>query len=391
MKQNNSIQQLQRLGQSVWIDYTRRDLIANGELRRMIDEDFVTGMTSNPSIFEKAIAGSVHYDDDIRDMAFQGRTPVAIYEALSRTDIQQAADEFQSVYQKTHGNDGFVSLEVNPHLANDTRGTILEARRLWREVRRPNTLIKVPATPEGVPAIKQLISDGINVNITLLFGLRRYEEVINAYIAGIGERVEQGKEVESLVSVASFFLSRIDAMIDPLLDRIIQKGGRESAIARPMRGTAAVASAAAAYALQKKMFSSSVFKVLTANGARSQKLLWASTSAKDPLFDELKYVESLAGPNTITTLTPKTLAAYKARGKRAEAFDAEDATYRALDRRLCQLGINLDDIAETLESEGVAKFTAAFDKLIAEIQKKSKLNQAVTFEEKKGNVYDTQH
>lgn len=390
MKQHNSLKDLQRLGQSIWIDYTRRDLIAKGELRRMIDEDAVTGMTSNPSIFENAIAGSDLYDEDIRDMAFHGRTPIAIYEALSRTDIQQAADEFRGVYEKTDGDDGFVSLEVNPHLAHETHGTIVEARRLWRMLGRPNAFIKVPATAEGIPAIKQLTSDGINVNVTLLFGLPRYEQVVGAYIAGIKERVEQGKKVENVVSVASFFLSRIDAMVDPLLDKLIHKDGPGTATARMARGSSAIASASAAFELQRKVFGAPDFQELIVEGARPQKLLWASTSAKDPSFDELKYVESLVAAGTITTLTPKTLAAYKIKGKPAETFRAERETYDTLKGSLGELGVNLDGVAEKLEAEGIAKFTEAFDKLIFAIKNKSKQNQAISIEEK-GYAYDSQH
>ncbi len=390
MEPHNALKEIQRRGQSICIDYTRRDLIANGELRRMINEDAVTGMTSNPAIFEKAIAGSDLYDEEIKEMGFHGRAPIAIYEALGRADLQQAADEFRSIFDATDGNDGFVSLEVNPHLAHETKGTVVEARRLWRALDRPNTFIKVPATAEGIPAIQQLVSDGINVNITLLFGLRRYEQVIEAYIAGVKDRVAQGKDVRNVASVASFFLSRIDAKIDPLLDEIRDENSHRSQLASELRGRAAIASAAAAYDTQRKVFGSDTFERLAARGARPQKLLWASTSAKDPFYDELKYVESLIARDTITTLTPETLAAYKQQGNASGTFEAVAPDYEALEGRLSELGIDIRAVAEELEAEGVAKFTAAFDKLIAAIKEKSQQNQAITIEEK-GYIHDAQH
>ena len=228
----NHLKQLGMLGQSIWLDYIRRDLIAGGELRRLIKEDGLRGMTSNPSIFEKAIAGSHEYDEDIRTMALDGKDCKAIYEALSQHDVQGAADEFRPVYDETDGKDGYVSLEVNPHLAHDTEGTIAEARRLWAALNRPNVFIKVPATTEGLPAIQQLISEGINVNVTLLFGLPRYRQVAEAYITGMEECLAQGKPVKHVASVASFFVSRIDTLVDPLLEKIIAQGGEAAELAK---------------------------------------------------------------------------------------------------------------------------------------------------------------
>src|SRR5881409_1146585 len=226
VSKKNALLALAELGQSIWLDYTRRDLILSGELRRLIEEDGLRGMTSNPSIFEKAIVGSQIYEEDIRAMTFDGQSPKMIYETLSQRDVQGAADEFRSVYDETDARDGFVSLEVNPHLTHDTKGTIVEARRLWRALKRPNVFIKVPATAEGLPAIQQLIGEGINVNITLLFGLPRYRQVAAAYIAGIEARAVQGKSVAHLASVASFFVSRIDTLVDPLLEKLIAHGGK---------------------------------------------------------------------------------------------------------------------------------------------------------------------
>ena len=240
---NNSLKQLAALGQSIWLDYIRRDLIASGGLRRLIEEDGLRGMTSNPSIFEKAIAESHDYDEDIRAMALEGKGAKAIYETLSQRDVQSAADEFRPLYDRTDGNDGYVSLEINPHLAHDTPGTIEEARRLWTALNRPNVFIKVPAAAEGVPAIQQLISEGISVNVTLLFGLPRYRQVTDAYIAGIKARAAQGKPVKHVASVASFFVSRIDAMVDPLLEKRITQGGGEGDVEKQVHGQVATFSA----------------------------------------------------------------------------------------------------------------------------------------------------
>ena len=224
--EDNPLKKLGTLGQSIWLDYIRRDLIVSGELRRMIEEDGLRGMTSNPSIFEKAIAGSHDYDEDIRAMVHEGKGVKAIYEALSQRDVQSAADEFRPLYDKTDGKDGYVSLEVNPHLAHDTRGTMQEARRLWIALNRPNVFIKVPATAEGLPVIQQLISEGINVNVTLLFGIPRYRQVVEAYLAGIEARATQAKPIKSVASVASFFVSRIDALVDPMLEKLSPKAAR---------------------------------------------------------------------------------------------------------------------------------------------------------------------
>src|ERR1041384_655720 len=307
LSKSNPLLALTALGQSIWRDYTRRDLILSGELRRMIEEDGLRGMTSNPSIFEKAIVGSQNYQDDIRAMTLGGQSPKMIYETLSQRDVQGAADEFRSVYDETDARDGYVSLEVNPHLAHDTKGTIIEARRLWRALNRLNVFIKVPATAEGLPAIQQLISEGINVNITLLFGLPRYRQVAAAYIAGFEARAAQGKAVEHVASVASFFVSRIDALVDPLLEKLIEQGGKEAAVAKKGQGQVAMASATMAYQIHKEILGSDRFRKLADRGARVQGLLWASTSTKNPDYSDIKYVEALTGPDTINTVTVETL------------------------------------------------------------------------------------
>src|ERR1043166_2306239 len=371
MMKDNPLLKLKKLGQSIWLDYTRRDLIAGGALRRLIKEDGLRGMTSNPSIFEKAIANSRNYDEDIRAMAHEGKDTNAIYEALSQRDVQSAADEFRPVYNTEDANDGYVSLEVNPHLAHDTAGTIAEARRLWTALDRPNVFIKVPATAEGLPAIQQLISEGINVNITLLFGLPRYRQVAAAYIAGIEARAAQGKAVEHVGSVASVFVSRIDALVDPLLEKLIGRGGKEADLARKVHGQVAIASATMAYQIYREIFGSDRFRKLADRGARVQRLLWASTSTKTPDYSDLKYVEALIGADTINTVMVEPLDAYRAHGEPKARLeqDVEEAGW--VMQRLPELGIDMDRATQQLEDEGVEKFNHAFDKIMNAIKAKS--------------------
>jgi transaldolase len=368
---DNPLKQLGTLGQSLWLDYIRRDLIVSGELRRLIEEDGLRGMTSNPSIFEKAIVESHDYDEDIRAMVLEGKSVKAIYEALSQRDVQSAADEFRPVYDLTDGRDGYVSLEVNPHLAHDTKGTLEEARRLWAALNRPNVFIKVPATADGLPAIRQLISEGINVNVTLLFGLPRYQQVAEAYIAGIEARAAQGKAVKHVASVASFFVSRIDTLVDPLLDKLIAQGGEQAEIAKKVHGQVAVASAKAAYQIYKEVFGSDRFKKLADRGARVQRLLWASTSTKNPDYSDVKYVESLIGPDTVDTAPIETLDAYRDHGdpKARLEQDVEEAGWVL--ERLPELGISIGKVTQQLEDEGVEKFDEPFDQLMETLAKTS--------------------
>lgn len=373
---DNPLKQLGTLGQSIWLDYIRRDLIAGGGLRRLIEEDGVRGMTSNPSIFEKAIADSHDYDEDIRDMALKGKGAAAIYESISQRDVQSAADEFRPVYERTDGSDGYVSLEVNPHLACDTRGTTEEARRLWTALNRPNVFIKVPATAEGLPAIRQLISEGINVNVTLLFGLPRYRQVVEAYIAGIEARAAQGKPVKHVTSVASFFISRIDALVDPLLEKLVARGGREADLAKKARGRVAIASAKMAYQIFKEIFGGDRFGKLAARGARVQRLLWASTSTKNPDYGDVKYVEALIGPDTVNTAPPETLDAYRDHGEPEARLERDVGEARRLLGRLPELGVRIDTVTQQLEDEGVEKFNKPFDKLMETLSQRSSRHPA---------------
>lgn len=360
----NPLRVLETFGQSVWLDYIQRTLMASGELKRLIDEDGLRGMTSNPAIFEKAISESHDYDADIRTLADEGKTVPEIYDALSLHDVQSAADEFRKLYDATDGGDGYVSLEVNPHLAHDTDGTIAEARRLWAALARPNVFIKVPATAEGLPAIRQLISEGINVNVTLLFGLPRYREVAEAYLAGIDSRLSQGKPVAHVASVASFFVSRIDTLVDSLLEKLVAGSGPQADVAQRVLGQVAVASAKVAYQIYKELFGSDRFLQMAGLGARVQRLLWASTSSKNPSFSDVKYVEALIGPQTVNTLPLETLVAYRDHGRPEARLEqgVEQAGWTL--QRLPELGVNIDAITQQLEDEGVEKFNKPFDKLM---------------------------
>ena len=368
---SNPLTDLGTLGQSIWLDYIRRDLITSGKLRRLIEEDGLRGMTSNPSIFEKAIVESHDYDDEIRTLAHEGRGAEAIYEALSQHDVQSAADEFRPVYDKTDGKDGYVSLEVNPHLAHDTKGSLAEARRLWTALDRPNVFIKIPATAEGLPVIQQLISEGISINVTLLFGLPRYRQVVEAYIAGIEARAAEGKPVKHVASVASFFVSRIDALVDPLLEKAATQGGKEADLARKLHGQVAIASAKVAYQIFKEIFGRDRFQRLANQGARVQRLLWASTSTKNPNYSDVKYVEALIGPDTVNTVPLETLEAYRDHGDPRTQLERDvKEAYRVLER-LRELGIDLDKLTRQLEDEGVEKFNQPFDKLMETLTKES--------------------
>jgi transaldolase len=365
------LKQLAALGQSIWLDYIRRDLIAGGGLRRLIEEDGLRGMTSNPSIFEKAIVDSHDYDDGIRAMAIRGEGDEAIYETLSQSDVQSAADVFRPLYDRTDGNDGYVSLEVNPHLAHDTTGTIAEARRLWTALDRPNVLIKVPATADGLPAIRQLIGEGISVNVTLLFGLPRYRQVADAYLAGIAARSAQGKPVQHVASVASFFVSRIDALVDPLLEKRIAQGGREADVAKQVHGQVAVASAKMAYQIYKNIFGSDRFKKLADKGARTQRLLWASTGTKNPDYSDVKYVDSLIGPETVNTVPVETLDAHRDHGDPTARLEQDVERAGWVLTRLSELGIGIDKVTRQPEDDGVEKFSKPFDKLMETLAKTS--------------------
>ncbi len=365
----NPLLKIQEFGQSIWLDYLRRNIIVSGGLERLIEEDGLRGVTSNPSIFEKAIAGSHDYDDDIRTLSLEGKDPFQIYEDLTVEDIRNAADIFRPVFDKTKGADGFVSLEVSPFLANDTEGSIKQARHLWSVVGRPNLMIKIPATKEGVPAIQRCLEEGININITLLFGIPRYREVAEAYLAALENRSSAGKPLQDISSVASFFLSRIDTLVDPQLEKIKASGSADAGTAASLIGETAIAGARAAYRIYKELFGSERFRELAGKGARTQRLLWASTSTKNPAYSDVKYVEALIGPETINTLPLETINAYREHGRPESRLETG---MEQADQKLAALGklkINIDQVTRKLEEDGIKKFKEPFEKLIDSIKR----------------------
>lgn len=363
----NPLLNLREYDQSVWLDFLSRDILQSGKLKQMIETDGVCGITSNPAIFKKAIAGQDIYDEPIRRLAMDGHDDDAIYQSLVVSDIQNAADEFKPVFAETDGRDGYVSLEVSPHLAHNTDGTIQEARELWAAVDRPNIFIKVPGTEAGIPAIRQLISEGININVTLLFGLPRYRAAAQAYIDGLADRLQAGHSINNIRSVASFFLSRIDVLVDKELDKIIESGGPKASIAEELRGQVAVASARQAYQMYKQIFGTEQFQNLAEHGANVQRLLWASTSTKNPDYSDVKYVEALIGPETVNTMPEETLDAYRDHGQPAPRLEEGlELSYKTL-TRLGDVGLDLDDVTAQLEKEGVKKFVDPFDELMEAI------------------------
>jgi transaldolase / glucose-6-phosphate isomerase len=345
-------------GQSVWYDYLRRSLITSGELERLITDDGLRGMTSNPAIFEKAITGSSDYDDQLAELrAAGGGDPKDLFEQLALRDIAAAAEVFGPVFEATDGRDGFVSIEVSPTLAHDTDQTIAEAERLWRALDRPNVMVKVPATQAGIPAIRALTARGVNVNITLLFGVPVYEQVAEAYIAGLEAHADDGGEVANVASVASFFVSRIDAAVDPLFEPHGEAG-------RALAGKIAIANAKIAYERYQQIFAGERWQALASQGARTQRLLWASTSTKDPAYPDVYYVEALIGPDTIDTVPPATFDAFRDHGRvRPTLTEGADDAHRTL-ADLAELGISLDEVTDRVLAEGVEKFDDAFGKLL---------------------------
>jgi transaldolase len=369
---NNPLLDIQALGQSIWQDFISREVIRTGALLRRIEEEGLRGVTSNPAIFNEAIGGSQDYDDDIRELARQGKSTVQIYETLTVRDVGDAADLLRPLYDESEGRHGFVSLEVNPHLARDIDGTLSEAHHLWQTVDRPNVMIKVPATREGLTCIEQLIRDGINVNVTLLFGLPRYREVAQAYIAGLTARAQQGEPLEHVASVASFFLSRIDVLVDPMLEERIQDGGPAADTAAKLRGQVAVASAKQAYQIYKEIFMSADFRRLADKGALTQRVLWASTSTKNPDYPDVKYVEALIGPETVNTLPQETLDAYRDHGRPAPRLEEDLSKAEWVLRTLPELGIDIDRVTGQLVHEGIEKFNKPYDSLIQTLEGKRK-------------------
>ena len=369
----NPLIELTKLGQSIWNDNIERKLITSGELKRLIDEDGLSGVTSNPAIFEKAIAGSDLYADQLRELATEGKSPMDIYEALAIRDIQMTADVLKEVYDRTGGTDGFVSLECSPLLANDTAGTIEEARRLWGLLDRPNVMIKIPGTQAGMPAIEQCIYEGININITLLFSLQAYEQTMEAYIRGLERRADENKPITNIASVASFFVSRIDTAADKELERRIEKATDEAEKAKlqSLLGRIAIANAKVAYQRYKKIFHGERFAALKQNGAQVQRPLWASTSTKNPVYPDVYYVEALMGPETVDTLPPATIVAFRDHGRPRVTIETNMDEERAVLTRLEEVGISLDQVTAHVLADGVRLFVEPFEKLLKTIESRA--------------------
>jgi transaldolase len=367
---NSRLKQLRELGQSAWLDYIRRGLLEDGSLERMIREWRLGGVTSNPSIFEQAIGRSDDYDDAFEALARDGEDANAIYEALAFEDIRRTADLFREVYDGADGRDGFVSLEVSPELAYDTERTLEEARRLWREVDRPNLMVKVPGTEAGVPAIEELIAEGVNVNVTLLFSLDGHERVMEAYLRGLERRRDAGGDLSHVASVASFFVSRVDSAVDAELDRVAEAGDEKVVEARRLRGRIAIANARLAYARFREIFGSDRFAALEREGAQLQRPLWASTSTKDPAYRDVIYVEELIGPDTVNTLPLDTLKAFADHGEAKRTVDLDVGDARADIAALAELGIDLAEVTHRLEKEGVEKFADSFRAMLEAIEEK---------------------
>jgi transaldolase len=369
----NPLIELTRLGQSVWNDNIERKLITSGELKRLVDEDGLSGVTSNPAIFEKAIVSSDLYADQLRDLAEQGRDAQEIYESLAIRDIQMAADVLAEVYERSGGTDGFVSLECSPLLANNTQGTIEETRRLWQLVDRKNVMIKIPGTAEGIPAIEQAIYEGININITLLFSLRAYDQTMEAYVRGLERRVTENKSIDKISSVASFFVSRIDSAVDKELDRRITQttDEEEKTALQSLLGRIAIANAKMAYQRYKKVFHGARFASLKEKGAQVQRPLWASTSTKNPVYPDVYYVEALIGPETVDTLPPATIVAFRDHGRARVTIEDNLDEERALLARLEEVGISLDQVTSHVLSDGVRLFVEPFEKLLKTIESRA--------------------
>jgi transaldolase / glucose-6-phosphate isomerase len=368
---SNPLQQLGEAGQAVWLDFIDRRFLETGGLKTLIAEDGLKGVTSNPSIFEKAIGEGADYDDRIRDLLAQGMTEAAeVYERLAIGDIRDAADQLRPVHDATGGADGFVSLEVSPYLAMDAEGTVTEARRLWRAVGRPNLMVKVPGTEPGFQAIRTLVGEGINVNVTLLFALKAYLAVADAHLAGLEAFKAGGGDVGKVAGVASFFVSRIDTQIDRKIDQRVAAGDKDAEGLKALRGKVAIANAKVAYQEYLKLIETPRWKALAAAGARPQRLLWASTGTKDAAYSDVLYVETLIGPDTVNTVPPKTLDAFRDHGRVAGTLTQDVPEAGRLLAEAERLGLDLDGVTRDLVTDGVKLFSDAADKLLAAVRGK---------------------
>jgi transaldolase/glucose-6-phosphate isomerase len=375
----NPLKELLSYGQSMWLDYIRRDLFTTGKLKHMIDDDGLRGMTSNPSIFEKAIADSSLYDDQLKALASRADLDTtARYEHIAIHDIQNAADALRKVYDSSNARDGYVSLEVSPYLARKTKESIDEARRLWKAVNRENVMIKVPGTAEGLPAIRQLLSEGININVTLLFSQQVYEQVAEAYIAGLEELASRGGNLKKMASVASFFISRIDSLVDSLLEEKLKAttDAGQQALIKGVLGKVAIANGKLAYGSYQRIFSGPRWQALAAKGAQTQRVLWASTSTKNPHYRDVLYVEELIGPDTVNTMPPATIDAFRDHGILQTTLTKDIPAAVKVMADLASAGISIKEVTDKLTNDGVKLFADAFDKLLAAVAKSTEQKSA---------------
>jgi transaldolase/glucose-6-phosphate isomerase len=371
-KATNPLQALLGYGQSMWLDYIRRDLITSGSLKKMIEEDGLRGMTSNPAIFEKAIAESSLYDDILKSLASRDDLDTkARYEQIAIRDIQGAADVLRTVYESSKFRDGYVSLEVSPLLALKTKETIDEARRLWKAVNRENVMIKIPGTAEGLPAIRQAIGEGINVNVTLLFAQEVYEKVADAHIAGLEDLAKRGGDLKKIGGVASFFISRIDSLVDSMINDKLKTAtdAQQQTLLKGLLGKVAIANGKLTYQRYQRIFSGPRWQALAAKGAQTQRVLWASTSTKNPAYRDVMYVEELIGPDTVNTMPPATIDAFRDHGKLRNSLTEDVAGAQQVMDDLAKAGISIKEVTTKLTNDGVQLFADAFHKLLAAVEK----------------------
>lgn len=370
-KGDNPLKGLLAYGQSPWLDYIRRNILLNGDLMKMIDNDGLRGMTSNPAIFEKAITAGDDYNDIVKDPSAKSSTAMALYEKIAIRDVQDAADIFAAVHKESKGRDGYVSLEVSPNLAFDTRATLDEARRLWKTVNRPNVMIKIPGTPEGVPAIRQALEEGININITLLFAQSAYELVAEAYIAALEARVAKGQDISQIASVASFFVSRIDSLVDSTIDakQKSETDAGKKALLESLRGKVAIANARRTYAKYQEIIATPRWKALAGKGAHTQRLLWASTSTKNPKYRDVLYVEELIGADTVDTVPPATFDAFRDHGKLRNSLTEDLAGANKTFTDMDGAGISMKEVTDKLLKDAVKLFQDPFKQLLDAIAK----------------------
>jgi transaldolase len=374
----NPLLELKVLGQSVWLDDIDREQLRSGLFGRLIDEDGLSGATGNPTIFEHSITHGTTYDEQMLQLLHEGKGSQEIYEALAMTDVRTVADMLRPTYDQTGGQDGFVSIEVSPYLAQDTEGTLAEVRRFWHAIERPNLMVKIPSTPAGVPAIRQSLSEGININITLIFSIENYRQVAEAYLGALEERLAGGKDISRIASVASFFVSRVDVLVDKLLEDKIKAIGERAAQQqlKALEGKAAIANARLAYQEFKRLFSGPRFAALKQRGARVQRPLWASTSTKNPAYRDVLYVEELIGPGTVNTMPLTTIESFREHGKVRLSIEDQLSEAKAQLAELADVGIHYDQVTRQLQDEGVQKFADSFHTLFQCIDNKRRMLQS---------------